>query len=320
MKTNILITGGAGNIGSSLAKQLCVNNNYHIIVVDNLSTGSRVKLPSSQENLTFINADCNNYQEVAKIFFKYSIDYVFHLAAVVGVQRTQDYPLRVLNDIRGIEYLLDLSKISGVKKFFYASSSEVYGEPVEIPQKEHSTPLNSKVPYAVVKNVGECYCRSYQKEYGLNYCIFRFFNTYGPYQTTDFVIPKFLVAAIKNQPLTIYGDGLQSRTFTYIDDTIDTIIRSFENNTINNDVLNVGNDEMISVLELAERIIKITNSKSKIQFLPALKEGDMSRRMPDNTNMRKILNRPLVSLEEGINKLLTNKIFLQLNGVNVCAE
>lgn len=322
MHTYILITGGAGNIGSSLARKLAENPLYHIIIVDNLSTGSKSKIPSSNHhNITFIQADCNNYQEIAKIFYQFPIHYVFHFAAVVGVKRTQENPLKVLNDIKGIEYILELSRIAHVKKIFYSSSSEVYGEPVEIPQKEHSTPLNSRIPYAVVKNVGECYCRSYYQEYNLPYTIFRFFNTYGPYQTTDFVIPKFLVAALKNEPITIYGDGTQSRTFTYIDDNIDTMVAILENNLLNNDVINIGNDEMISILDLAKKIIEITHSKSEIVFLPPLKEGDMTRRMPDNSKMRQILKRPLISLEEGIRKLLNNKEFLSINSIqNICAE
>lgn len=322
MKTTILITGGAGNIGSSLARKLSENPNYLIVIVDNLSTGSIQKIPHSpHNNIVFIQADCNNYQEIAKVFYQFHFDYVFHFAAVVGVKRTQENPLKVLNDIKGIEYILHLSKTGAIKKFFYSSSSEVYGEPVEIPQKEHSTPLNSRIPYAVVKNVGECYCRSFYKEYQVPYTIFRFFNTYGPYQTTDFVIPKFLVAALKNEPITIYGDGSQSRTFTYIDDNVDTMIKIMENNLLDNDIINIGNDEMISILDLAKRIIKYTNSKSEIIFLPPLKEGDMTRRMPDNTKMRQILNRPLISLEEGIKRLLKNKTFLELNSIHhLCVE
>ncbi|GAB4449327.1 MAG: NAD-dependent epimerase/dehydratase family protein [Bacteroidia bacterium] len=317
MSINILITGGAGNIGSSLARKLSENSNYNIVIIDNLSTGSIDKVPvSPYNNVHFIQADCNNYQDLAKVFFQYQFTYVFHFAAVVGVQRTQQYPLKVLNDIKGIEYILELSKAAGIKKFFYSSSSEVYGEPVEIPQREHSTPLNSRLPYAVVKNVGECYCRSYYQEFGINYTIFRFFNTYGPYQTTDFVVPKFLVAALKNEPITIYGDGSQTRTFTYIDDNVDTMIKIMENDLVNNDVINIGNDEMISILELAKRIIQHTQSTSEIVFLPPLKEGDMTRRMPDNTKMKSILQRPLISLEEGLDRLLNSESFMKLNGLD----
>lgn len=322
MKKHILITGGAGNIGSSLAHKLSENPYYQIIIVDDLSTGSEHKIPKSvHNNVTFIKCDCNNYQQIAKVFYQFPIEYVFHFAAVVGVKRTQENPLKVLNDIKGIEYILELSRVSNVKKFFFSSSSEIYGEPVEIPQREYSTPLNSRIPYAVVKNVAENYCRAYNKEHQLRYTIFRFFNTYGPYQTTDFVIPKFLAAALSNQPITIYGNGSQTRTFTYIDDNIDTIIKIFENDLLDNDVINIGNDEVISILELAKTIIKITNSKSEIVFLPPLKEGDMTRRMPDNSKMKRILNRKLISLEEGIRLLLNNKEFLQLNSISkICAE
>ena len=114
---------------------------------------------------------------------------------MVGVKRTLENPLKVLEDIKGIQSVLHLAKNTGVKRVFFASSSEVYGEPVEFPQNEFTTPLNSKLPYAIVKNVGEAFLKSYYLEHGLNYTIFRFFNTYGPKQSTDFVMSKFLRAA-----------------------------------------------------------------------------------------------------------------------------
>jgi UDP-glucose 4-epimerase len=118
------------------------------------------------------------------LFFKpFVFDYVFHYAAVVGVKRTLENPVLVLEDLQGIRNVLTLCKNTGVKRVFYASSSEVYGEPVHLPQHEHNTPLNSRLPYAVVKNAGESFCRSYFQEYGLEYTIFRFFNTYGPKQS-----------------------------------------------------------------------------------------------------------------------------------------
>lgn len=242
-------------------------------------------------------------------------DYVFHFAAVVGVLRTQEFPLKVLRDIDGIKNILDISKNISVKRVFYSSSSEVYGEPVVLPQHEHTTPLNSRVPYAVVKNVGESFCKSYYQEYKLNYTIFRFFNTYGPNQSTDFVVARFLAAALKNQDITIYGDGSQTRTFTYVDDTVDTCLNCFYNDREINDVINIGNDELCTVLELAQLIIKITGSSSKITHLPPLKEGDMTRRQPDNAKMLSILGRPLISLEEGIKKMMSSKTFLSSIGI-----
>ncbi|HKC69394.1 MAG TPA: NAD-dependent epimerase/dehydratase family protein, partial [Bacteroidia bacterium] len=201
------------------------------------------------------------------------------------------------------------------KRVFFSSSSEVYGEPVSLPQHEHTTPLNSRVPYAVVKNVGESFCKSYQQEYGLEYTIFRFFNTYGPGQSTDFVFPRFIASALKNQDITIYGDGLQTRTFTYIDDNIDTCLACLYKNEIVNDVINIGNDKIITVLDLAKTIISITKSNSKIIHLPPLKEGDMTRRQPDNQKMLQLLNRNLISLEDGIKLMLHDKRFLKSIGL-----
>ncbi|MBS1652488.1 MAG: NAD-dependent epimerase/dehydratase family protein [Bacteroidetes bacterium] len=311
MTIKILITGGAGNIGSALAQRLIENPLYFVVIVDNLSTGSKTKLPDEKkENWKFINANVNSLKEIASIMQSYNFDYVFHYAAVVGVQRTQENPIDVLNDIDGIKNILMLSKNSSVKHVYYASSSEVYGEPVELPQNEHSTPLNSRVPYAVVKNVGECFFRSYWQKYQLPFTIFRFFNTYGPNQSTDFVVSKFLKAALKHEDITIYGDGNQSRTFTYITDNINTCVKIFEQKLVVNDVVNIGNHELITIKTLAEKIIQATNSNSSIIFLPPLKDGDMTRRQPDNTLMLQILNTPLININDGIKMMMQNQLFL----------
>ncbi len=293
--SNILITGGAGFIPSSLADVLSKNKNYNIVFVDNFLTGNKRKITKAP-NVKFIKCDVNNYKDISPIMTSYRFDYVFHYAAVVGVKRTLANPVMVLDDIQGIKNILDLSKNTGVKRVFYSSSSEVYGEPVELPQNEHTTPLNSRLPYAIVKNVGEAFCKSYHVEFNLDYTIFRFFNTYGPKQSTDFVISKFLRAALSNHDITIYGDGNQTRTFCFIDDNIEACIKIFEQNLFVNDVINVGNDILFTIKDLAELIIKLTNSKSKIVFLPPLKEGDMTRRQPDITKMKSVLERDLLPL------------------------
>jgi UDP-glucose 4-epimerase len=307
----ILVTGGAGNVGSALVQRLLKEKDVQVTVVDNLTTGSRKKLPSNSSVFQFIKADANDRTEMSEIMLANLFDYVFHYAALVGVQRTQDNPVKVLDDIQGIRNMLTLSKNLGVKRFFFSSSSEVYGEPVSIPQNEDTTPLNSRVPYAVVKNVGESFCRSYQQEYGLDFTIFRFFNTYGPNQTTDFVMAKFIALALKNEDITIYGDGSQTRTFCYVDDNVDTCVKALNENEIVNDVINIGGEIIISIKELAEKIIEITNSKSKITHLPPLKDGDMTRRQPDNSKMKALLGRELMTLEEGIKKLLDSSVFLK---------
>ncbi len=308
----ILVTGGAGFIGSALAERLMRDQENYVVIVDNLSTGHLGKIPSLDSRpgmWKFIKCDVNEYRDIAEIMLSYKFDYVFHYAAVVGVQRTQENPVLVLRDIDGIKNILNLSKNTGVKRVFFASSSEIYGEPVEIPQNVYTTPLNSRLPYAVVKNVGEAFLRSYNKEYGLPYTIFRFFNTYGPKQSKDFVISKFLLKALNNEDLTIYGDGTQTRTFCYIDDNIESCYKIFNEQLFVNDVINIGGNVEISILELAKIIIDKTGSKSKIVHLPPLPDGDMKRRKPDNQPMLEVLGRPLLTIEEGIEKILKIGLF-----------
>ena len=301
----ILLTGGAGNVGGALARKLVENPSYFVVIVDNLSTGSKSKLPSKEfSNWSFINCDVNNYTSISEIMLVNQFDFVFHYAAVVGVNRTQENPIMVLDDIQGIKNILQLSKNSSVKRVFFSSSSEVYGEPVELPQNEETTPLNSRVPYAVVKNVGESFFRSYFKTYGLPFTIFRFFNTYGPNQSEDFVIAKFLKAALKGHDITIYGDGSQTRTFCYVDDNINTCVKILEDNLMMNDVINIGGAKEYKILDVAKLIIEKLNSKSKIIHLPALKDGDMTRRMPDNTKMLNIIDKELISLDQGLDLMM----------------
>jgi UDP-glucose 4-epimerase len=276
-------------------------------LVDNFITGFSSKIPASpNNNIRFIKADVNNYEDLSGIFFAYQFDYVFHYAALVGVKRTLENPVMVLHDITGIRNILQLSKNTGVKRVYYSSSSEVYGEPVEFPQNEHTTPLNSRLPYAIVKNVGEAFLRSYYQEFGLEYTIFRFFNTYGPKQSKDFVVSKFIFAALKDKPITIYGDGSQTRTFCYIDDNIEATTNAYYHNAYINDVVNVGGEDEITILELAQTIIRLTKSSSKIKHLAPLEEGDMTRRKPDVSKMKQLLQRPMLSLDKGLMKVIKN--------------
>ena len=308
--TNILITGGAGFIGSALAEKLIDNNENFVVIIDNLLSGCKEKIPvAKNNNLKFIKADVNKREEMSEIMTSYNFDYVFHLAAVVGVKRTLKFPVSVLEDLEGFKNIMDISKNTGVKRIYFSSSSEVYGEPVELPQNEDTTPLNSKLPYAIVKNAGEAFLRSYQKEFGLEYTIFRYFNTYGVKQDKNFVISKFISAATANQDITIYGDGSQTRTFCHINDNIEACVNTFYNNKFVNDVLNIGNDIEVTILELAKMVIKLTGSKSKIIFLPKLKEGDMPRRQPDLVKMRKVFTRKHIELEEGLKKVINEGLF-----------
>jgi len=304
--SKILITGGAGFIASSLADKLIIDATNFVVCIDNFLTGKIEHLPPEEsKNYKFIACDVNDFQQLSNVMMAYQFDYVFHYAAVVGVKRTLDNPLMVLQDIEGIKNVLKLCKETNVKRIFFSSSSEVYGEPVEFPQNEDTTPLNSKLPYAVVKNIGEAFIKAYHKEYGLNYTIFRFFNTYGNRQSDDFVIAKFLDLARNGEDITIYGDGLQTRTFCFIDDNLDVTIKILSENLAENQIINIGSNIEISILELAELIIRETNSHSKIVHLPALKEGDMTRRMPDISKIKEILGKELISLKDGITMLIS---------------
>jgi UDP-glucose 4-epimerase len=299
----ILVTGGAGNVAGALVKKLVENKDNQVVIVDNLITGAIHKLPfgkTTGDNWKFIKGDVNHFGDISAVMTRYGFDYVFHYAALVGVKRTLENPNKVLDDIQGIKNILDLSKNTGVKRVFFSSSSEVYGEPVEFPQNEDTTPLNSKLPYAIVKNVGEAFLKTYKKVYDLDYTIFRFFNTYGPDQSQDFVMSKFINAALRNEPITLYGDGSQTRTFCFVDDNIETTTMALYNDLFVNDVVNVGSDIEMSIKQLAEKVVALTGSASEIIHLPALTEGDMTRRKPDNSKMKAILNRPLVTVDEGI--------------------
>lgn len=301
----ILVTGGAGFIASDLAIKLASDPKNEVTVVDSLLTGDRRKLPVElPHNLHFIKCDVNRYEDISAVFFANRFEHVFHYAAVVGVKRTIENPVMVLQDIDGLRNILDLSKNTGVKRVIYSSSSEVYGEPVEIPQNERTTPLNSKLPYAIVKNIGEAFLRSYHKEYGLDYTVFRFFNTYGPKQSRDFVVSKFIRMALAGDDITIYGDGQQTRTFCYIDDNIDACLAAYTRNEVLNDVVNIGSDAEITIKALARLIVELTGSPSRIIHLPPLEEGDMTRRMPDITRMRKLLGRDLLPLRTGLERIL----------------
>jgi len=298
----ILITGGAGFIGSNLVEKLLEYDN-EVIIFDNLSTGimENIKNLESNPNFKFVQGDILNKELLEQVLE--NIDYVFHYAAVVGVKRTIEKPLEVLNvNTEGTRNVLELSLKQGVEKVIFASSSEVYGEPVEIPERENGH-VNAKLPYAASKLIGENYCEAYYDMYGLKTTSLRFFNVYGPKQNSTpygFVVGIFIEQALKNKPLTIFGDGTQTRDFVFIEDNINATIIAAEQSKTNGKAINIGTGKPTTILDLAEEIIEITGVNTEPTFLPE-REHDIKHRFPDISLMRELLGyRPEYKLRDGL--------------------
>lgn len=299
----ILVTGGAGFIGSHLAERL-LDLGAKVLVVDNFSTGREENLKDvlSNRNLKVIKGDVNNFGNFKKVFEKYKIDYVFHYAAVVGVKRLEEEPMLMLNDIEGIKNILNLSLANKIKKLIFASSSEVYGEPFSLPEKEDGV-HNPRDVYALVKLIGENLIQIYHEKYGFPGCALRFFNVYGPRQNSSaygFVVGIFMEQVMRKKSPTIFGDGHQTRDFIFVKDNVEAAICALLNRKTNGQIINIGIGCQTTILDLAEKIIRLSANKLKVKFLPTRKI-DIRYRCPDTTKMKKLLKfTPRCSLEQGL--------------------
>lgn len=302
-----LVTGGAGFIGSHLCERL-LKGGSKVICFDNLSTGreSNIKhLEGGNGNFTFIKGDANSKEELAAVFSKFNIDYVFHYAAIVGVKRTIENPLEVLHDLTGIQNILELSRSAKVKKLVFSSSSEVYGNPLELPEREDGA-VNAKMPYAVVKLAGENLLAAYWEKYRLPTVALRFFNVYGPRQEGSdygFVIGIFINQVLAGKSPTIFGDGTQTRDYVFVDDNVEAAVRAVFRDEANGQVINIGTGRPTTLVDLAERVIALTgNPNMKPEFLPP-RNIEVMHRWPQISKMRSCLDFvPRVSLEEGLRR------------------
>lgn len=299
MKT-LLITGGAGFIGSHLAEGLLKDSNK-VIALDNLSTGrfENIEHLLPNKNFEFVEGNILDVTLIDKMIEK--ADLIFHLAAAVGVDLIVKKPLESLTtNIKGSEVVLD-SALRYRKKILITSTSEIYGKNANGPLKEDDdrilgSPLKSRWGYSTAKAVDEMLAYIYWKEKKLPTIIVRLFNTVGPRQTGTYgmVMPRFIEQALKNEPLTVYGSGKQSRCFLHVKDAVRALVKLIDEPEAIGEVFNVGSQEEISIIQLANYIIELTNSSSQIKYITyekAYEEGfeDMQRRVPDISKINKLI-------------------------------
>ncbi len=302
MKT-ILVTGGAGFIGSHLCEAL-VNQGHYVICLDNFFTGRKENI---KHLLDYDNFECIRHDIIDPI--KLEVDEIYNLACPASPVHYQYNPIKTIKtSILGTMNMLGLAK--RVKaKILQASTSEIYGDPTIHPQTEsyrgNVNPIGPRACYDEGKRAAETLCFDYHRQHNVDIRVVRIFNTYGPnMQINDGrVVSNFIVQALRNEDITIYGDGKQTRSFCYVSDLVRGII-DFMNQNEYLGPINLGNDAEYTILELAEKIINLTNSRSKIAYKP-LPEDDPLQRKPDLTLAKKIINYELtVALEEGLKKTI----------------
>ena len=296
----VLVTGGAGFIGSHLCERL-VDEGHVVTVIDNFSTGRMSNLDGLRDNSNFNFVDGSILDLTLIDQLVDESDYVFHLAAAVGVFNIVNNPLAsLLTNIRGTENVLEAAH-RGQKPVFLTSSSEVYGKNISDSLREGDdrilgSPVTLRWSYSEAKAIDESLAYAYFVEKGLETRTVRFFNTVGPRQLGAYgmVVPRFVKSAILDEPLTIYGDGNQTRCFAHVYDVVDAVMTlAFARNVIGQ-VINIGNNVEISINDLAKKVIHETNSKSKIEYISysdAYGDGfeDMTRRVPNIDLIRKLV-------------------------------
>ena len=294
----VLVTGGAGFIGSHLSEEL-IRQGHEVVALDNLSTGRMENIQHLKGNPKFELVIGSILDERLVDKFVERCDVVFHLAAAVGVYLIVNEPLQSLTtNIRGSEILLEMA-YRYHKRILITSTSEIYGKNATGPLKEDvdrilGSPLKSRWSYSTAKAVDEILAYTYWKEKGLPTVIVRLFNTVGPRQVGHYgmVIPRFVQQALKNEPITVYGTGDQTRCFLHVSDSVATQIKLMMLPEAAGEAFNIGSSEEVSIRGLAEKIVQLTGSSSKLEYIPydkAYEEGfeDMARRVPDTAKVKK---------------------------------
>jgi UDP-glucose 4-epimerase len=311
----ILLTGGAGFIGSHLAEKL-ISEGHSVTALDNLSTGSSANLDSLQGSNNFKLVEASMLDKSIVDQLVADSDGVIHLGAALGVQRILERPYEsFIANTQGTENLI-IAAAESKKKIFIASTSEIYGKNPEQPLNEESdrvigSPKLLRWAYSEAKAIDESLAQMFAQSHGLSYVVGRFFNTVGPRQSGMYgmVLPRFVSAALKGEALEVHGDGLQTRTFCHVLDSIDAVVRLFLSSQAIGEAFNIGGEGEISIKDLAQKVIDITGSKSEIKYISyqsAYPQGfdEMMRRVPDTSKLRSYTGwSPKRNLDEIINDI-----------------
>ena len=309
---HIIVTGGAGFIGRHICLRL-LKENHNVWCIDNLQTSTMENMKEFKDfqNFAFMNYDIID-TDLTKMFNGISVDQIYHLACAASPKQYQKHPIHTLRTcFEGTNNILNLAKEKGARILF-TSTSEIYGDPLVHPQTEeyngNVNPLSIRSCYDEGKRVAETLLVEYHRTYGIDVRLARIFNTYGPFlnKFDGRVISNFISQAINNEPLTVYGEGNQTRSFCYIDDNVEGLVKLMNSNNyqLNTQAINIGNDNEVSILDIANLILKMTKSKSQITFLD-LPESDPKVRCPNISKANRMINwKPSISLEEGIAKTI----------------
>jgi UDP-glucose 4-epimerase len=304
---NVLVTGGAGFIGSHLVERL-VQDKHRVTVLDNLLRGN--KIPKRViEQITFIEGDVRDTKLVYESMK--DMDVVYHFAAVLGVDVVADFPVETMDvEIIGTRNVIEAMHAHGVNQLFYASTSGIYSHSAIVKTAlSEEVLVDPRTSYAMAKRYNEIYLASHFEEKGVNTIALRFFNVYGERQDNRMVIPRFLEQAEANLPLTVFGNGKQTRDFTYIDDVIESCIRLQETKGFH--IVNIANEQEWTIRELAETIIENTGSSSEITYVDAPKKRydyEVERRIGSSDKLFNLIGfKPKTSLTQGINTILTHE-------------
>ena len=301
-----LVTGGAGFIGSNIAEEL-VRRGEEVVVLDDLSTGNASNLSAFLADITFIEGDIRDSETVARALA--GVDYVLHQAALASVPRSIENPVLVHDvNVTGTLTMLERSREAGVRCFVYAASSSAYGDSESLPKREEMQPRPLS-PYAVSKLAGEHYCGVYSTVYGLPTVSLRYFNVFGPRQdpTSQYaaVVPIFITKLLTGERATIYGDGEQSRDFTYVKNVVEANLKAADHEGSLSGVFNIACGSTTSLLEMVKHLNEIMDTTLEPEFGPS-RPGDVHMSLADISSARKAFGyKPSVDIKEGLQRTVT---------------